>query len=234
MVYRKIPALILSITLVGCASNDNAPSFKQLPDVAYTAPANAPAPARIINVEGNVSETVSTVIESLNGPRFGITHIDRQGGIVTARFKADPDDFLDCGELVLMSSQGESRTVPAAARNLSYEVPIKQKTRIGSINRRLDLDGRLIIQVAEATAGRSDIKVSGDYVLTRRAALRGTSQQTLADETQYLAFGSGQAVGFGTGRNSTICQSNGQLEEQALLQDNFGVVSTFADDTVAD
>ena len=32
-------------------------------------------------------------------------------------FKADPDDYLDCGELVLVSSQGEAKTVPAATRS---------------------------------------------------------------------------------------------------------------------
>jgi len=234
MINMKTPALVLSILLVGCASNESGPTFTQLPDVAYKAPADPPASARIINVDGTVPEVVGTVIESLNGPRFALTHIDRQRGIVTARFQADPDDFLDCGELILVSSQGDSKTVPAASRDLSYEVPLEEETRIGSINRKLALDGRLIVQVTTATAGRSDIRVSGDYVLTRRASLIGTSEQTLADETQYLAFGSGQAVGFGTGRNSTICQSNGELEQQALLQDNFVVASSFDDPSSVD
>ncbi|MGI9494172.1 MAG: DUF4384 domain-containing protein [Geminicoccaceae bacterium] len=234
MIKIKTPVLVLSVLLVGCASDNNvsAPTFKQLPDVAYKAPESPPAPARIINVEGTVPETVNTVVESLNGPRFGITHIDRRRGIITARFRAEPDDFLDCGELILVSSQGETRTVPAASRSLRYEVPIEKKKRIGSIDRSLDLDGRLVIHVTPAETGRSDIRVSGDYVLTRKAALKGNAQQTLADETQYLAFGSGQAVGFGTSRNSTICQSNGQLERQALLQDNFGIASSFSDASV--
>lgn len=225
----KAPVLILSVILAGCASDESAkPAFKQLPVVTYTAPTDPPAPAAIFNVQGSVTETIDKVVESLNGPRFGITHVDRRAGIITATFEADPDDYLDCGELELVSSQGESQIVPAASRFLSYEIPLEKKTRIGSIDRKLALDGRLLIEVTQAAPGRSHVKVSGDYVLTRTAALKGTAAQTLRDEQQFLAFGSGQAVGFGGRRGgSTVCQSNGELEQQALTFGNFGVASPF-------
>lgn len=221
----KAPVVILSVLLAGCASSGGGKqTFKQLPDVTYRAPTNPPAPSTIADVEGTVAQTVAKVIESLNGPRFGITHVDQSKGLITATFEADPDDFLDCGELDLVSSQGETTTVPAASRQLTYEVPINNKTRVGSINRELNLDGRLLIEVTASTPGRSRVKVSGDYVLTRTGQLKGTSAQTLKDETRFLAFGSGQAVSFGG--SSTICQSNGELEQQALAQGSVASASS--------
>ena len=220
----KAPVLISAVLLAGCASNDGGKtSFKQMPTVDYRAPTNPPAPAVIFDVPGSVPQTVAKVIESLNGPRFGITHVDQQRGLVTATFEADPDDFLDCGEIETVSSQGEATTVPAASRHLTYEVPINDETRIGSIDRRMTLDGRLVVEVTPGVPGRSNVQVSGDYVLTRKAALKGTASQTLRDETRFLAFGSGQAVSFGSG--STVCQSNGELEQLALVQGDVGVAS---------
>ena len=156
MVVIRTSAFLLALMLVGCASNESAkPAFKQLPDVTYSAPVNQPVPPAQFTVVGSVAETVGRLVESLNGPRFGITHVDRAGGIITATFEADPDDYLDCGELILVSSQGETRTVPAASRSLSYEIPIEKNTRIGSIDRRLTLDGRLLLQVTPAGPGSS-------------------------------------------------------------------------------
>jgi hypothetical protein len=233
MAVTKAPVFLFSLLLVGCASNESAgPAFKQLPDVSYAAPTSRPVPASAFTVDGSVAETVGRLVESLNGPRFGITHVDRQAGVITATFNADPDDYLDCGELTLVSSQGETRTVPAASRSLVYEIPIEQKTRVGSIDRQLTLDGRLILQVAPAGPGQSRVQVSGDYVLTRTASLIGSSAQTLADQKQYLAFGSGQAVGF-SGGGSTICQSNGELEQQALARGNLAAAASTFDELLA-
>lgn len=221
----KAPVLMLAVLLAGCASNQGGEAtFKQLPSVSYRAPVNPPAPAIIYDVQGTVPQTIANVIESLNGPRFGITHVDQRRGLITATFESDPDDFLDCGELDVVSSQGEASTLPVASRRLSYEIPINNKTRVGRIDRNMSLDGRLLIEVTPGSPGRSNVKVSGDYVLTRNAALKGNASQTLRDETRLLAFGSGQAVSFGSG--STICQSNGELEQQALTRSSIGVASS--------
>jgi hypothetical protein len=214
-------SVLTLLALGACASSGpEEPAFKQIPDVTYEAPSSNPGAPTRFNVAGSVPEVVGKVVDALNGPRFGITHVDRNRGVVTATFRADPDDYVECGSLITVSSQGEQLVRPAASRRLNYEVPLENQTRIGTVNRSLALDGRLIVKVRASTATMSEVLVEGDYVLSRQASLVGTAGQTLGRSEQLVAFGSGQVAGFGKG--DTFCQSNGLLEQKTLAFDQFG------------
>ena len=214
-------SIMTMLALGGCAAGSpEPPTFTQIPVIAYDAPSSKPgAPARY-QTNGSVAEVVGQIVEALNGPRFGITHVDRQEGVVTASFRADPDDYLDCGSLTAISSKGEEAVFPVASRRLQYEVPLENKTRIGTVERDLALDGRLVIKVSPIGPDRSEVRVEGDYVLSRLASLAGNAGQTLSRSQQVIAFGSGQAIGFGDGK--TRCQSNGQLEQETLAFNRLG------------
>jgi len=208
-------SILAMLALGGCASSSpEQPVFKQIPTLSYDAPNSEPSAPAVFNTGGSVPEVVGQVVDALNGPRFGITHVDRQKGIITATFRADPDDYLDCGSLTAISSEGEQAVSPAASRSLSYEVPLENRTRIGTVERNLALNGRLIVKVSSLGPDQSEVQVEGDYVLSRLAALAGNAGQRLGRSQQIIAFGSGEAAAFGKG--DTRCQSNGQLEQKTL------------------
>ncbi len=215
----------LAMTLASCAaapdpsSGPATLSGDQAPRVDYQPPQNAPLGAVSFDLDSAADDAVDRIVSALAGPRFGITHIDRAKGIVTATYRTDPLAYLDCGQLGLQpaSFDATGTRLPAAQGKMNYQVPLGER-RYGLVDRSLQLDGRMIVEVTPINASSARVTVVGDYVVTRtlRVAVRDGGE--VAERREWMDFGSAQAGRFGEGQ--LTCQSNGALESylQASLQ----------------
>ncbi len=212
---RAAPYFLIGfLALTGCAGERIGFEGGGLTRTSYTGPENPPAKPVRFSLNGPVDEVTGRLVNALAGPRFGITHVDRNRGLITAVYRADPEDFVDCGLLNVVSSDGASNQVAAASRQLQYRVGLRNGN-YGVVNRNLKLDGRMLIEVERYSLGRqSQVTVSGDYVLTRTLRVSGKPGDPSAVRKQLIDFGSGQ-VG-GDDENKLKCQSNGELESYLL------------------
>ncbi|MGI9435925.1 MAG: DUF4384 domain-containing protein [Geminicoccaceae bacterium] len=212
--FRTASCLLIGFfVLAGCAGDQLGLSGGQTPKVGYTAPDNPPAKPVSFNLNGSVEEVVAQLVNALDGPRFGITHVNRRKGLITAVYRADPEEFVDCGILDLRPATGQPSQVPAAIRRVQYNVPIRSGY-YADVNRNMRLDGRMLIQVARANVAQSRVTIAGDYVVTRSLRLSGKPGDPVSTRRELVDFGSGE-----TGKDTAgklTCQSNGELESYVL------------------
>jgi hypothetical protein len=199
--------------LAGCAGDQIGLQSGRAPGVGYTAPANPPAKPVTFNLNGSVEDVVAQLVNALDGPRFGITHVNRRRGLVTAVYRADPEDFVDCGVLDLRPTNGEPSQVAAAVRRVQYQVPIRSGY-YANVNRGMRLDGRMLIEVKRLNVGQSRVTISGDYIVTRSLRLSGKQGDPAATRRELVDFGSGEVGTDSEGK--LACQSNGELESYVL------------------
>ncbi|MGI9499099.1 MAG: hypothetical protein ACR2P3_03615 [Geminicoccaceae bacterium] len=204
------------LLLAGCGSTEKqqAEPPSPPPEVEYATPITTPARTVPFTVKGNVPDLVDRVVRALGQSGFAVDHVDRNAGIVTAKFQSDPESYIDCGTLLMTADGSQAVTMSAATDRLRYDISLDQGTRVGTIDRIMVLDGRAIVRIKRSGFNVASVSTSGDYVLTRMAVLRTAGSEGAKRRKQYLAFGTGQAVHFDEG--STICQSNGRLERDVL------------------
>lgn len=213
MLRNAVWISILALFLAGCAGNQLGLESQREAKIDYTAPTNPPAKSVALDLNGTTSDVIAQLVRALDGPRFGITHVDERRGIITAVYRADPEEFIDCGTLNLTPASGESSQIAAASRRARYEVSIGSD-RHAVVDRNLRLDGRMLISVRPGRVGRSEVQVSGDYVVTRTLRLSAKPNDPTSIRRELFDFASG---GVGTDKEGKLkCQSNGELESYLL------------------
>lgn len=201
------------IWLAGCAGNQLGIESGKRPELSYTAPVNPPATPIAFNLNGSVEQVVARLVRALAGPRFGITHVDERKGLITAVYRADPEEFVDCGLLDVRPATGEPVQAAAAGRRLQYQVPVSSGHH-AVVDRNIQLAGRMLVDVKPDVAGQSKVTISGDYVVTRTLRLSGKLGDPTETRRQFIDFGSGQVGQDEAGKLK--CQSNGELESYLL------------------
>ncbi len=212
----------LSFVLAACAVQESAPPARQVlvsqapivqaPVVTYLAPERSELAEETFTVNASVPDALDQIVDALDGPRFGITHLNKQTGLLTARYNGDPSPFVECGKLILESSRGQVKEVPGAVGNLNYEIAVGPAIdNIGDVRRGMILDGYLIVQVQPATAQTSQVSVRANYVLTRTVDLVQNSGSSRFTERSYVSFSTGEAAQFAKG-GAAQCQANGAFE----------------------
>jgi hypothetical protein len=132
---------------------------------------------------------------------------DPERGVIVARYSGDPAPYVTCG-WILVERGGEIEQVPASAE-ASFK-RVVQGRRL-EVNRDLNLDARLVVEVEPDGAGAA-VETTSNYVLTKTvAANRAGWSRGRAQEV--VSFSSG---GRGEFNKGTICQPNGALERTVL------------------
>ena len=211
---RTVPYILVGLfMLAGCAGQVGF-TGGLLPKVSYSGPTNPPVKPMSFSMDGSVDEVIDRLVDALDGPRFGITHVNPNRGLITAVYRADPEDFVDCGLLNFTASDGTSSQVPAASRQTQHQIGLKNGSTHGVVKRSMKLDGRMIIEVQRDTTQQSLVTVYGDYVVTRISAVSGKPSDPTARRRQLIDFSSGE-VGIDPDQKLR-CQSNGELESFLL------------------
>ena len=133
---------------------------------------------------------------------------DPERGIIVARYSGDPEPYVTCG-WILVERGGELEQVPASGQ-ASFK-RVVQGRRL-EVNRDLNLDARLVVEVKPAGDGAA-VETTSNYVLTKTVAVENAAGWTQGRAQEVVSFSSGGRGEFSKG---TVCQPNGALESTVL------------------
>ena len=133
---------------------------------------------------------------------------DPERGIIVARYSGDPEPYVTCG-WILVERGGELEQVPASGQ-ASFK-RVVQGRRL-EVNRDLNLDARLVVEVKPAGDGAA-VETTSNYVLTKTVVVENAAGWTQGRAQEVVSFSSGGRGEFSKG---TVCQPNGALESTVL------------------
>lgn len=215
---RAVPlGAMAALLLAGCAAT---PPAREM--VGYVPPSSQPAQRTEKVVRGDADTVWASLRDVLSQQPYTIEHADRAERVIVARFRGDPEQYLDCGSIV--TNDGEalaqlSGALPQVA--LDYKLAKRQVL----LKRSLQLDGRVVVSL-EPQGADTVVKADTTYVATKVVDFEDRQGQLRRGSRETVTFNSGSRGAFDKG---TICQSKGVFEA-ALLD---GVPSDFGGPTIA-
>jgi hypothetical protein len=194
---------LLAGALVACAGDSSSP-----PQLRYAPPggqAAEPGPAAAGQPEDLVwNQLLDRLIQS----PLEVDLADPERGIIVARYSGDPEPYVTCG-WILVDRGGALEQVPASGQ-ASFERVVQGRQL--EVNRELDLDARLVVEV-KRRGGGSAVETTSNYVLTKTVAAANQGGGTEGRAQEVISFSSGGRGEFSKG---TVCQPNGALERTVL------------------
>jgi hypothetical protein len=194
---------LLAGALGACAGDSSSP-----PQLRYAPPggqAAEPGPA----AAGQPTDLVwNQLLDRLIQSPLEVDLADPERGIIVARYSGDPEPYVTCG-WILVDRGGALEQVPASGQ-ASFERVIQGRQL--EVNRELDLDARLVVEV-KRRGGGSAVETTSNYVLTKTVAAANRGGGTEGRAQEVISFGSGGRGEFSKG---TVCQPNGALERTVL------------------
>lgn len=150
-------------------------------------------------------------IPALSTQFFVINNLDKDTGLINLSYGADPQQFIDCGRMVLggFLYKGD---FPVALPDHKFN--FQDGYGVWWANRQMSLDGRMNIVVQEIDPRKTNVIVIVRYVVNRRLAL-GAGSQTLSYVADSVAFSYGEYGNF-PDPHAFSCRSNGALEQSIL------------------
>jgi hypothetical protein len=140
--------------------------------------------------------------------------LDKDSGFINISYSGDPEKYVDGGQLYYMvenlAGKREYR-FPAARRYQQFEV--FQNGLLVTIQRTVELEGRMNIVLAEEGPDRTRITVNTRYVLTQTNKGQAVTGQALSPTVQTITF---NTAGSATNQAGTVYQPNGDFEREVL------------------
>lgn len=189
-------SFIFSIIFVGCYSN-----------IFTYVPSNQTALVKTtIDVDKSKDSTWNQLVASLSSNFFVINTMDNKSGFINLSFTADPEKYIDGGEMhytFIDNQKGNTEhfDFPASRASAVYTTVIGGAPH--QINWQLDLKGKMNILVSDLSSNRSRVTVNINYILNLRDG----------DFHQTMSFNSGQ---YFVSKDSIEFRLNGKLEQQIL------------------
>jgi hypothetical protein len=194
---------LLAGALGACAGDSSSP-----PQLRYAPPggqAAEPGPA----AAGQPADLVwNQLLDRLIQSPLEVDLADPERGIIVARYSGDPEPYVTCG-WILVDRGGALEQVPASGQ-ASFERVVQGRQL--EVNRELDLDARLVVEV-KRRGGGSAVETTSNYVLTKTVAAANRGGETEGRAQEVISFGSGGRGEFSKG---TVCRPNGALERTVL------------------
>lgn len=138
---------------------------------------------------------------------FEFTELDEREGLILARYKGPPGDFVDCGTIDIETlRRTNARQVAASATPLV--IGRDQGGLVRTYERELLLDSRLALRLTPSDDATS-IELKTTYVLTKtveRYSSPATSTRIGQESVFFDSFGQGQF------EKGTVCRPTGTLE----------------------
>ena len=210
----KIALLTLVILLQGCSGD-----FSYIrPDVPNALGTNHKA------VNNPRAAVWTNAIPNIGKKFFVINNLDKESGLINVSYNGNPEDYIDCGNIVTSGTHIRKQTVPIAKHQQGYG--FQTSSSINFVNRKMALEGRANIILEELSNNQTLITANVRYILHR--------QQTTATETFFpkqvwkhtesdsIAFNSGGNGGFPQGIEGVPfeCYATGRLEQEILSSFN--------------
>jgi len=199
---KIIASFFSSVILIGCSYG----AFTNTPPIHPESITNA------IEVNKSKDSTWNQLVAGLASNFFVINTMDNKSGLINLSFTADPEAYIDGGELhyatlnrVDQSDTIESFDFPASRAIASYDI-VSSRLPV-SVNRQLQLKGKMNLLVSELSSTRSRLTANISYILILNVTGGVNYNET-------LTFLSGQSVK--SGLDSVVYRSNGKLEQSIL------------------
>ncbi|MFH0733591.1 MAG: hypothetical protein V1773_04500 [bacterium] len=177
-------------------------------------------PKEVKKVESNIilNEPKKVVwnklIKGVGANFFVINNLDKESGFMNISYSGTPEDYIDAGQLHFYFSNARGPRdyiFPASKSQAQYETWLNGTLCI--INRKLDLDGRININVNEIDSLQTMVSVNVKYIITMNSTGEDISGKTLMPYSEIISFNTG---GNATSSGGTIFYPNGKLEKCIL------------------
>jgi hypothetical protein len=204
------------IFMTGCATISG--------NISYTNPDKSPALNNSIIVDKAKDDLWKQIIPALGRQFFVINNLDKDSGIINISYNGDPEQYVDCGWITsYVKANGErTYTFPASRAYQDYEIV---EPYWYSVNRKMNLEGRMNIIVEEIGANQCKITVNTRYIVTKTSTTtpwmnigsiafpRYVPANYSHTNTDSIAFNSGEESTFPQG---TRCKATGVFETTVL------------------
>ena len=167
---------LIALGLGGCAAQappplplPAAPPAAPPPQIGYFVPSGLPPSGRSAMIQQPPDALLDTIVDRLQQASFEISEVDRQAGLVVARYSGDPEPYVDCGWIVTYDT-GELERIPAATAAASFDRMVERDP--SKVNRQLRLDGRMVVSLTPR-GGSTMVSAATTYVVTKMIDLSG-------------------------------------------------------------
>jgi hypothetical protein len=183
----------------------------------YTPPLSTPPLKNSITINKGKAEVWKAIVPALGKSFFVINNLDKESGIINVSYTGDPENYVDCGRIYSYVSNVRGKRIydfPASRAHQRYEI---MTDGLFSIDRKMNLEGRINIIIEEIQSDKTLITVNTKYVLTKSGTVQNV-QGTYRNFSDTISFVSGQQGRFPGDRShsGTVCQPDGSLEQQVL------------------
>ncbi|MES2190658.1 MAG: hypothetical protein V4454_11075 [Pseudomonadota bacterium] len=203
----KCFSTLLLLVLAGCAGQ-----------VKYTPPAT---PTNFVNskeVNKPRDDVWTTLIPALGRQFFVINNMDKSSGLINVSYSGDPEKYVDCGFITsdVQNATGKrTYAFPGSSANQNYQMFTPQMILV-SINRRMDLDGRVNLILEAVGPTKTVATVNTRYVVKRDQEMRASDGRG-GRQSHTISFNGGSSAAFpSNGDQAAECRSTGALEREIL------------------
>ncbi len=205
-----VSSLLLALAGLSACSSTGGTAAAPAPAAVLQKAPGAATVERLRVVAGDAGVVQERLVRRLKGGRYKLD--SASGGVLQLSLQADPQRYVDCGEVAVPAGGGRPASrFPGAIASHSYTLPIKE--RLYGVTRKLQLQATAQLQITALGAARSQLEVEVKYRLKRqqRAVAEGVAPIQTSDE---LVFVSGASATFPNA--PTKCSANGRLEDELL------------------
>ena len=206
----KIGSLLLVLIFFAGCGNE----FK------YTKPSTDYDIKNSIILNKSKDEVWAELVPALSQTFFVINNIDKESGLINVSYSGDPAEYIDCGIIYSMVKNlaGERKyCFHAASGYKEYEVWFSGPR---PVKRKMQLEGRININVQEVTPEQTKVSVYTKYIVNREFSMlvvyyTGYNKFSRWDtQSDSVSFTTGEIGKFSNGE--TECRCNGKIEQTII------------------
>jgi hypothetical protein len=203
----KYVLLMLPLLFVGCGivqiSKDYTPPSKKNKIINKT----------IIN--GSKDVVWKKVISNLSQNFFVVNNLDKESGFINVSYSGDPEEYVDGGYVhMTFSNLAGSRDYRFSGSTATTTYTTKSEDgTVMTINRKLDLDGRINVMIVSLDSTKCQISVNIKYIINQNNTGTDVLGRTLIPYNETISFNTGNSA---TSKARTEYCSNGNLETLIL------------------
>jgi hypothetical protein len=174
----------------------------------------------------NKNEVWKSVIKGLATSFFVINNLDKESGFVNISYAGSPENYVNCGIIKSMGTlygRKYNYLFPAQKRQMTYLAYDEGIKCILSIDRTMNLEGRINLIIEEVGSNETLVTVNIKYILTKKT--RGQVKQSINPfypVKRYNIFNTTETCSFNTNQTGkfdsgiTTCKSTNELEKNIL------------------
>jgi hypothetical protein len=185
---NKIICMLVAILVSSCATVDRNTKM------SFSAPKvlEPPTTATIFASKLSIWHTLAEVY-----PKYGYRMVSGEDytGNISFGFRANPEDYIDCGKITIYRSDGD-KSYPGSKASITYKAPSMDSNKEIVIEQTMTLNGRMNFFIHEVAEKKCVVIATGDYNLKQRHVGRDEAGNLILDRTETISFSTGESAKF--------------------------------------